>query len=732
MKDSFDAPPAESSQEMKLLPSFDGNELSDADHQQNATPDSPKLPAGSHAAQTKKGHHHSHRHSHSHRHAHRGRFSKKVADSVAAATQERNETSIGKVPPAAPASSSQGSLVGPEIIATDDAPVPFTQAAPLVEDDKKNKKTNIKPEIVSQGNDAPLPPEYYTSSYGVAGVAKKPAADNQRPEICLENNALVPPSCEISSTNIHSNKTRKKFAALQTLFHPSTANSEVNDSLIINRDIRRHATTAAASPLTSESVSPHEQSFNSSSVVLEIEATLVEDPEEYQPSSLIYDAVALQNDNQPLPWWKRHQQSILLGIVFVIFVIGALVGIVVSMASSQKSVNDKDKPFNNEIGNAVPSPSLPTASPITSAPKNTSTLTGAPMIPTTCDSYRVVFEGIVFESDTGDGCFAVLDGDAAAVATDHVIHFLSNVNGKYENMTTFKLDSSMICSIAISGDVAVAGTGCENSFSGVVYVFEKNSLGEWVQVVKIEPPSNISNGSFFGQSVGICGDVMLIGASDDGEGNEGSVFVYRRVNDTWVQEEKLAPNDSKLEEFGIIMSVKGNLLAVADVMYGDDDEGAVFVYGFDASSKSWKQLNGPLTNGDCGDLFGASVVLTDNKDLLIGCPYDNRITGAVYYYSLSSTGDRYVLQQKITASDGAPGDWFGTIYQMAVDGDAMLVSSEDKAYVFIQDNNVWTEVAKIDAPTQDSYWFGALVAMSGRKILINSFTTVYSYLLEEC
>ena len=56
----------------------------------------------------------------------------------------------------------------------------------------------------------------------------------------------------------------------------------------------------------------------------EVEATLVED----QPSGPIYDAVTVENDHRPRPWWKRrHATSLVKGLIMIamVVVIGELV-----------------------------------------------------------------------------------------------------------------------------------------------------------------------------------------------------------------------------------------------------------------------------------------------------------------------------------------------------------------------------------------------------------------------
>jgi hypothetical protein len=111
---------------------------------------------------------------------------------------------------------------------------------------------------------------------------------------------------------------------------------------------------------------------------------------------------------------------------------------------------------------------------------------------------------------------------------------------------------------------------------------------------------------------------------------------------------------------------------------------------------------------------------------------ENTSTRAVYYYTPSNTTDQFEFKQKITASDGAPQDVFGYSARIAVDGNTMLVGSMGKSvYVFVKENNIWTEVEKIDAPTGNSN-FAYNIGLSGKTAIVSSSYNTYSYFLEDC
>ncbi len=87
-------------------------------------------------------------------------------------------------------------------------------------------------------------------------------------------------------------------------------------------------------------------------------------------------------------------------------------------------------------------------------------------------------------------------------------------------------------SVAVAGDVVVVGAEHENtggSQAGAVYVFERNAGGinGWGEEKKLMP-SDAQAGNYFGNSVAVAGDVIVVGAPyEDGSGySAGAVYIF--------------------------------------------------------------------------------------------------------------------------------------------------------------------------------------------------------------
>jgi hypothetical protein len=84
-------------------------------------------------------------------------------------------------------------------------------------------------------------------------------------------------------------------------------------------------------------------------------------------------------------------------------------------------------------------------------------------------------------------------------------------------------------SVAISGDTVVVGAHQEGGDRGAAYVFERNQGGadNWGQVTKLTA-SDAANEDYFGGSVAISGEAVVVGASgeDGAGGNRGAAYVF--------------------------------------------------------------------------------------------------------------------------------------------------------------------------------------------------------------
>lgn len=173
--------------------------------------------------------------------------------------------------------------------------------------------------------------------------------------------------------------------------------------------------------------------------------------------------------------------------------------------------------------------------------------------------------------------------------------------------------------------------------------------------------------------------------------------------DLVLQEQKVVPSDGTTDSyFGRAVAINGSTALIA--AYGDNNfQGAAYL--FTESNGIWSEEQ-ILTASDGlpGDGFGSSVALADDI-LVVGASGANingtSGQGAVYVFR--KAGDTWVETQKLIASDGAMNDDFGVA--IALSGRTLVVGadnanvngnfSQGAAYVFTEINGSWTQTQKL-------------------------------------
>ncbi len=223
-------------------------------------------------------------------------------------------------------------------------------------------------------------------------------------------------------------------------------------------------------------------------------------------------------------------------------------------------------------------------------------------------------------------------------------------------------------SVSVYGDTVVIGAQAHkvgsNAVQGSAYVFTLSG-STWTQQRELTASDGKAD-DFFGGSVSIAGDTVVVGAFAHKVGSnteQGAAYVYTRSGTTWSQQAELTASDGTAQDyFGTSVSISGNTVVVGadDRMVGNHlAQGAVYV--FTRSGSTWTQHQ-ELTASDGGkdDIFGESVWI-NGTTLVVGAGEhsvgSNLNEGSAYVFTLNGT--TWVQLQELTPADGTAGDEFG-------------------------------------------------------------------------
>lgn len=225
----------------------------------------------------------------------------------------------------------------------------------------------------------------------------------------------------------------------------------------------------------------------------------------------------------------------------------------------------------------------------------------------------------------------------------------------------------------------VAGNTAVSLISGPSARVSRYQSGAWNAGAILAPTfaDNYNLGGSFGEKIEINGDRVFVSAhsQDHSEStiNSGAVFVYQFAGDELIDVETLVPPDPAWRgQFG----------------YGIDADDGTLLIGRPGGSPS---VNGP-------------------------------IQGIAYVYE--NFGDDWSETARLQASDGFPGDTFGS--RVALSGNFAAVSSQNAAaggrvYLFRRDLAGWNELGWLE--TGDSFstdQFGVSLKLDGRHLIIGA------------
>ena len=286
-------------------------------------------------------------------------------------------------------------------------------------------------------------------------------------------------------------------------------------------------------------------------------------------------------------------------------------------------------------------------------------------------------------------------------------------------------------SVSISGNTVVIGAFGDDSSRGAAYVFTRSGT-LWTEQQKLTAPDR-EPGDGFGRGVSVSGDTAIIGANGD-DSARGSAYVFTRSGTVWTGQQKLTASDGAAADlFGFSVVVSGDTAIVG--AYGKDvelngDQGAAYV--FTRSGNVWtEQQRLTASDGGASDLFGFSLAVS-GETAVVGAPFDdlavNVDQGSAYVFKRN--GSVWTEQQKLTASDGLDNDQFGT--SVAISGDIVVIGAsrddlganidQGSAYVFTRSGTTWTGQQKLTASDGAlNDFFGRSVALSGNNALIGAY-----------
>ena len=259
-------------------------------------------------------------------------------------------------------------------------------------------------------------------------------------------------------------------------------------------------------------------------------------------------------------------------------------------------------------------------------------------------------------------------------------------------------------SVAIHGNVIVAGA----PRAGIVQVYTRVEPGE--AFTKSGSPIESHKIGNFGESVAVFGNTVVVGAPTEnhsGRIKAGSAYVYVRNGNEWdFEEELIADSPSTHEYFGASVAIYHDTIIVGMPGHGSFEKGGAQVFHRDGFS--WEYDDAPISTGvGTGEgHYGRYVdihreIVAVGGDLVAHRVFERDYTDAwvpLGYSSLTTGGTAVAVDHDQGNND-----------------DILVVGGYNKVKIFYHEDNQWNENG--DMPTEtddvvDGDAFGASVAIS--------------------
>ncbi len=286
--------------------------------------------------------------------------------------------------------------------------------------------------------------------------------------------------------------------------------------------------------------------------------------------------------------------------------------------------------------------------------------------------------------------------------------------------------------VAIDGQQALVGASGEHSCTeqaGAAYVFAQDPVTRrWHRAARLTA-HDCEKRRFFGRSVALSGNRALVATSEE-EGvrtDPDVVYVFERdTAGVWVQTATLTTGDTFPDgTTGTVVALEGDHAILTT--WGDTSTGryggAAYVFRYDAGTRRWREAERLTGSGGVQQgIFGGDVAIHGSKVVVPSSQYLQNKPGSVYVFEQNLEGS-WRESVRINEVD----DFFIAV---DVDEDRLLAGQSragqgrsGMATIYAPDSTgVWRQTATLVPPTPYRHGaFGSAVALSGDRALVVGF-----------
>ncbi len=289
-------------------------------------------------------------------------------------------------------------------------------------------------------------------------------------------------------------------------------------------------------------------------------------------------------------------------------------------------------------------------------------------------------------------------------------------------------------SVDIEGSRAVvgaSGAGLCGVNSGAAYVYEADSTtGHWNHVATLQP-NNCMEGDFFGKSLAMSGDRILVAAFRPAgvAARSNAAYIFEIDPDTgkWVQKARFEGSSSEREgAFASAVGIDGDwaLITTTGDAVSNRYHGAAYFFRRNQANGDWKlhQRVTPRHSSSLG-VFGTSADLEKPTAVVGASTYLASVPGSLYMLQHDGSQDEWRITQRFGGIDDffLPVDLLGS--RIIVGERRAEEGGSGRATVFERNGDgLWQKAVRLKpASPFDLGAFGSEVSLGDRRALVVGF-----------
>ena len=290
-------------------------------------------------------------------------------------------------------------------------------------------------------------------------------------------------------------------------------------------------------------------------------------------------------------------------------------------------------------------------------------------------------------------------------------------------------------SVAMRGNLLAVGSPYDDiggADSGIVNLYNATTGGHLYGLNNPNP----SRESYFGWSIAVSGDRVVVGAPEDdtGSNDTGIAYVYDLASPTPAEPVLVIenPNPAHNDTFGWSVAIDGDLVVIG-VPEGDSgqlDAGCAYVFDLSSATPTVPALKFDNPNAG-GENFGVSVAISGSRVVVGAAPDDGGSGDACRAYVYETTSGTPTTPSVILA-DATPttNDHFGVL--VAIHGSTVVVTAPQEdtgaqnagaCYTFdVAGGSPAVPVVTIHNPApalNDN--FGSAISLDGSNLVVGSY-----------